>query len=956
MVGCRSEVVSVMRDVTRALAYAHARGVVHRDIKPDNVLLSGGTAVVTDFGIAKALAAAGSAQSPGGATLTQLGTAIGTPAYMAPEQVAGDPAVDHRADIYALGCMAYELLAGASPFANLTPQRMLAAHVTEDPPLVTGLRHDTPPQLADLVMWCLAKEPSQRPQTAAEIAQVLDIVATSGTMEALPGYGFGHMPFGRALVICAAVAAGVVIVAKAAEIAIGLPEWVLQAVVGVVLLGLAVLLLTGLAHRTARRHALLTPTRTTHGTPVARPMTTMTRVAVGASPHLRLTRLMKAGAGALGAFVILVASYLVLGAAGIGPGASLLAKGRMPANAKLLVADFRVLTGPDTLLGGVVSEALRTDLAQSSVVQVVSPAAIAQALRRMQRPPDTRLDSAVAREVAEREGISAIVDGTITPLSTGTYIIVARLLAAADGAELASFRETADARGVIDATERIARKLRAEIGESLRDVRATPALAAVTTGSLEALRKYAAGSRAAEIEGDYPKAIRLLREAVALDTTFAMAWRKLGVSLNNNGMPRAQIDSAATKAYEHRARLTEVEAANATGYYYQSGPGRDRQKALEAYESIVGKVSDSDASLHNLALLLTSRREFARAESLYRRRIAARDAGFVTYGNLEAVLFHQGKIAEADSVRQIGEQLFPNAPQIVGGEFVYLYERGQLDSMELVSAPMRAHPDPRTSAAGWYMLHALQLLRGQVRASLRSLDQARRIDSARGAPAPPVQDSIYAAFIDLVIVQNRERAIARFERAVAGVPDDRRFQQIFFHATAGQPGLARAILEREEAQVRDSIDQRLAEPSLHRLRGEVLLAEGKPIDAIAELLASDTTVDGPVSACVICLSPSLGRAFDGANMPDSAIVWYEHYLETPWSQRLGFDLDVSTVPNLTRRLGELYEAKGDREKAAAYYSRFVELWRNADPELQPQVAEIRGRLARLAGPEGAGRR
>src|SRR5690348_1670825 len=114
-----SDVLRIMGDVARALQYAHDRGIVHRDIKPDNVLLSGGTAVVTDFGIAKALSA--SRTGPGGATLTQLGTSIGTPAYMAPEQAAGDPNVDHRADLYALGCMAYELLAGTPPFHGRTP-------------------------------------------------------------------------------------------------------------------------------------------------------------------------------------------------------------------------------------------------------------------------------------------------------------------------------------------------------------------------------------------------------------------------------------------------------------------------------------------------------------------------------------------------------------------------------------------------------------------------------------------------------------------------------------------------------------------------------------------------------------------------------------------------------------------------------------------------------------------
>src|SRR4051812_9007069 len=139
-------VVGIVRDVAKALAYAHERGVVHRDIKPDNVLLSGGTAVVTDFGIAKAISAARTGS--GGATLTQIGTSIGTPQYMAPEQAAGDPDVDHRADIYSLGAMAYELLTGQRVFAGRTPQRLLAAHMTEPPVPVTLVRADTPAPLA----------------------------------------------------------------------------------------------------------------------------------------------------------------------------------------------------------------------------------------------------------------------------------------------------------------------------------------------------------------------------------------------------------------------------------------------------------------------------------------------------------------------------------------------------------------------------------------------------------------------------------------------------------------------------------------------------------------------------------------------------------------------------------------------------------------------------------------
>jgi serine/threonine-protein kinase len=184
------EAISILREIARALGYAHQRGVVHRDIKPDNVLLSAGSAMVTDFGVAKALTASTNAES---SELTSLGVALGTPAYMAPEQASADPMIDHRADIYAFGALAYELLTGQSPFAGRPPQAMLAAHLSEAPEPVDRRREGMPPALAQLIMRCLAKRPADRPQNATEIVQTLDAVGTPGS-GMLPAAGLSSSP------------------------------------------------------------------------------------------------------------------------------------------------------------------------------------------------------------------------------------------------------------------------------------------------------------------------------------------------------------------------------------------------------------------------------------------------------------------------------------------------------------------------------------------------------------------------------------------------------------------------------------------------------------------------------------------------------------------------------------------------------------------------------------------
>jgi tRNA A-37 threonylcarbamoyl transferase component Bud32/TolB-like protein len=167
------EVVRLTGEIADALSKAHKAGVVHRDIKPENILLADGHALVMDFGVAKAVS-----DATGRKGLTSAGLSLGTPAYMAPEQVAADPHIDHRADLYSLGLVAYEMLAGGSPYAATTPEQQMAAHVTQAPAPIRLKRPECPPALAALIMRCLSKNPDERWQSADDVVTRLGAVET----------------------------------------------------------------------------------------------------------------------------------------------------------------------------------------------------------------------------------------------------------------------------------------------------------------------------------------------------------------------------------------------------------------------------------------------------------------------------------------------------------------------------------------------------------------------------------------------------------------------------------------------------------------------------------------------------------------------------------------------------------------------------------------------------------
>jgi tetratricopeptide (TPR) repeat protein/tRNA A-37 threonylcarbamoyl transferase component Bud32 len=931
------EVVRILREVTDALSYAHEQGVVHRDIKPDNVMLSGKHALVTDFGVAKAV----SESSSGGGTLTSLGLALGTPAYMAPEQASGDPNVDHRADLYALGAMAYEMLTGRPPFSGANPQAVLAAHVTQAPNTVTSQRPTVPPALNAIVMRCLEKRAADRWQSAEELQPHLEALLTpsGGTAPttattAISSGTEAALARNHPLRVAALFAAGSLLALSVTwwlVQRIGLPDWVFFAAIGLLLAGLPIVLR---ASSLERQRALA---RTTGLTP-----------AMPAGPLARLGTLRGAVGGGVLAFAGLLvgaAGFMGLRAAGVGPFATLVTAGVLSSTDKLVLADFENRT-TDSTLGQSVTEALRIDLARSTVVRLIETSEITAALRRMERDPATPLTATVAQEVAAREGAKALIAGEIAPLGAG-FVLSARVVSADDGRTLLAERESAgDASQLIAAVDQLSRKVREGIGESLQSIRAGVPLEEVTTSSLDALRKFSEAERASD-NSQYDEARALLGEAIRLDSNFAMAWRKLAVVLGNTLTDFAGQLEAAERAYNLRDRLPERERLQAMAYYHLN-VDLDQNATIQAYEQLLQRWPDDIAALNNVAIVYRQRRRFADAERVARQGLAHSPTTGVLWTNLMDALISQGKLSDADSAFHEFGELAPEAQNRFQVGYRLAWAKGDYATAAAYADTVSRLPQTSFQALGRGQRSAQARLAGKLSDARRLIRETGELNARRGVTTAPYFTATSLATVETMLADRPEVALRILDSVTAQYPIDsvpvasRPYLNLALaYARVGSVPRAES-LEREYERVTPDVLKR-NDPDRTLARAMILAASRKPAEAIAAFRAFRDD-----QGCQTCWLHEIAQAFDEMGQADSALATYEALVTTPEAGPAGRD---NTFPRAYRRLGELYEAKGDTKRAMEYYGKFVDLWKDADPELQPRVADVRKRIAELTARE-----
>ena len=929
------EAIRILMDVADGLAYAHARGVVHRDIKPDNILISGQHAVVTDFGVAKAVSASTSSSS-----LTSLGVALGTPAYMAPEQAAADPHVDHRADLYALGAMAYEMLAGRPPFSGMSPQQVLAAHVTTAPAALSSLREMVPAPVNELVMRLLAKKPADRVQHATEVLSQLQAAATpSGGMAptgATPVFTSGAeaalrraQPLRVAMLFALASMAVLAVVFVLRE-KLGLPDWVLIGAAALLVIGLPIMLLTG---RKERERVIAAATGT-YAVPEA-----------GVIKHLTWRKAILGGGLSFGGLTAIVIGYTVMRALGIGSVGTLQAKGLIKSRQPILLADFDNRAS-DSTLGPTLTEALRVDLSQSSTVKLMNAESVSDALKRMQKPANTAMTAALGRELAQREGVPAVVAGEIDAVGK-SYLVSAKIVSASTGEVLAAVRESAanDAE-LIPALDRLSRALRERIGESLVSIRADAPLAHVTTESLDALKKYTEAVRFADTD-DNDAAIALLQEATALDTGFAMAWRKLAAVLGNSANSTAKVADATTRAFRHRDRLPELERQATIAYYYNI-VDYDQEKSEGAYRAMLAIDPNNDIALNNLGLEYYMTGEYAQADSLDTRCLKLGFAGTCMWNLINAQL-GEGKERATDSTLGMWEALTPTDPTLMQAKYYLAARTGNYPAAEKSLHELQI---AQSSSAYWKEMTSQDAammagVQGKLALAEERYRAAAVAGEARGLPGEYLNQMASLAQLQIRHRNNPAAALAMLDSALAKhplssiEPMDRPYPALATtFALAGRADEAQRLITESDRVIPAGVQR----GNFYRLGAiaDVAAARGDYRGAIA----GERTMRA-IWGCPDCGLFEIAAAFAKLGQADSARYYYEQLL----SHKGAYALlgDVTHQAATYQHLGELYEQAGDRKKAIDNYLKLVDLWKNADPELQPIVKDAHARIARLSG-------
>ncbi len=710
---------------------------------------------------------------------------------------------------------------------------------------------------------------------------------------------------------------------------LGIPEWVIEASFVLLLVGLPIVMVTAFVQKGWSRRAAAEG----DGSMAAgRRLFTWRNAIVG-------------GVCAFAALGIGTTAWLGMRVAGIGPAGTLLAKGVLDERGLILLADLDNSTD-DPFLADVVTEALRVDLSQSEAVRLADPGFVADALGRMQRPDEPRLTEELAREIAEREGIKAVVTGDVARAGAG-YVLSASVVKPDDGEILVSHRESArDSTALLDAIDGLSHHLRERIGDPLGALAATPPLAQVTTANLEALRAYSQARRLPYAESE--RHIALLEQALARDSTFAMAWNALAIAFGNYGTEPGRVMNARSRAFALRDRLTEKERNAVAGHYY-TGVTNEPRLAIPYLEALIEADPLNSGPVNNLGEAYRNLGDLETALELYHRSVGMDSAvAAIPLMNIAQV---NGTLGNEEQIEAASALLDVRAPPF--GEWHRAMAAGVNRDYGAAEERTRATRDAvqgspflLTQVTQW--LANVVMIQGRVTEGAELWDAAVTLAEETGSPVEALRNSVALAVSKALTrgeggTEELASGLARFPLEDMD-PVERPYLDVAeAYALIGDPEAARRLVEEFETTTPEDF-QRGFRYQRHRVLGEIARGERRFDDAIAEFRQSGYRPQE--------LEPmvQLARSFDAAGQADSARVHYRRFLESPhW---LSITPHAKFLAHALERAAELEYEAGNLDLAAAYYAEFVELWEDADPELQPRVQAARLRLEQILRDRG----